>query len=191
MEIRAQHRNARMAPRKIRVYREAIKGLPVTVADAQLQFMPGQGPALLRKVLRAATANARHNFDIAADSLTVTDVIIDGGYAMKRFQPVSRGMAHPILKRMSHITIVVTDAAGKTAPVKGRKTKIQEFTADDIASGKVGTTTHVEEVSEREKPAGSTRPVALSKQEETYTKMKMQQQGGDPKKAHRRKSIGE
>ncbi len=193
MEVRAQHRNARMAPRKLRHYRELLKGLPTKEATAQLTFMPGQASALLLKVLRSAVANAAANLDISEDKLTVRDIIIDGGFTMKRFRPVSKGMAHPILKRTSHITVVVEELSGGTEQVKRkkRKTEIQEFTADDVASGKVGgrEVEHVEGEKDEKKPATNT--PHPSKQEEAYQKMKMQQQGGDPKKSHRRKSLGE
>lgn len=186
------YRNARMAPRKIRQYREAIRGLDATVALAQLRFMHGQAPEMLREVLTSAIANAKHNYDIPVQDLTVADIIIDGGFALKRFRPVSRGMAHPILKRTSHITVVVSDTKniGQTKKPQ-RKTEIEELTVDDVVAGKVGggesVTTDVTPHDDP-KPEGAT--MHKSKQEEARGKMNIIQQGGDPKKTHRRKSLG-
>src|SRR5689334_21566709 len=130
MEVKAHYRNARMSARKLRVYRGAIKGLSAIEAMAQLKFMPGYGPVILLQTLRSAVANAHHNFDVAPENLKVSDVVIDAAFTLKRFQPVSKGMAHPILKRNSHVTIVVEDvvADGVVAkPRKARKTKIEEL----------------------------------------------------------------
>lgn len=191
MIITAQHKNARMAPRKIRQYRQLLKGLPVAEAEAQLRFLPGEAPSIIRKVLHSAIANAKHNFEIEAGNLKVIDVIIDGGFSLKRFQPVSRGMAHPILKRTSHVTVVIEEVEPKATPTPRRAAYIEELTAADVVTGKVGT--HETEMKEAPQPKGKVAKSVphASKQEEAYTKMKMQQQGGDPKKSHRRKSIGD
>lgn len=192
MEIRAKYKNARMAPRKIRQYRDAIRGLSATEALAQLRFMHGQAPEILRDVLQSAVANALHNYDIPVANLKVADIIIDGGFALKRFRPVSRGMAHPILKRTSHVTIVVSDTTnlGKTTKSK-RKTEIQELTVEDVVAGKVG---GEEPLESDVTPHDDSKPEGIgqhkSKQEEARGKMNIIQKGGDPKKTHRRKSLG-
>lgn len=191
MEIRATHRNARMAPRKIRQFRGALKGLSATEAKAQLTFMPGQAPALLRQVLNSAVANAKHNYDIPIENLRVADIIIDGGFALKRFRPVSRGMAHPILKRTSHLTVVVADTkSAVTSAKRKRTTQIEDLTIADVAAGKVGTDQVETDVGAHDetKPAGAA--FHKSKQEAARGKMNLMQKGGDPKKTHRRKSLG-
>lgn len=191
MNIHAQYRNARMAPRKIRQYREAIKGLSAQEADAQLRFMAGQGPAILRDVLRSAVANAKHNYDIPVEDLRVTDIVIDGGFALKRFRPVSRGMAHPVLKRTSHITIVVTDtkSEGKVKKTK-RKTQIEELTVADLAAGKVGGEKEGVDITPQDEVKPENAAMHKSKQEEARGKINLMQKGGDAKKTHRRKSLG-
>lgn len=190
MNIKATHRNARMAPRKIRQFRGAIRGLSAQDAAAQLRFMAGQAPAILHEVLQSAIANAQHNYDIPVENLRVTDIIIDGGFALKRFRPVSKGMAHAILKRTSHVTIVVTDtkSEGKIKKSK-RKTQIEEFTAADVAAGTVGSAVHEESVAPQDetKPEGAVKH--KSKQEEARGKMSVMPKG-DSTKGHRRKSIG-
>jgi large subunit ribosomal protein L22 len=96
-----------MAPRKLRSYRQLLKGMPVASAEAQLMFLPGKVPKLLQAVLRSAAANAVHNNNMGRDSLVVRDVIVDGAFTMKRARAVSRGSSHGIIKRSSHITVLV------------------------------------------------------------------------------------
>lgn len=192
MEIKATHRNARMAPRKIRQYRGLLRGLPAQAAVAQLRFMSGQAPAILRDVLMSAIANAQHNFEIPVDQLKVADIIIDGGFVLKRFRPVSKGMAHPILKRTSHVTVVIADTKGDSSTKKTKtKTQIEEITINDMAAQSVGeakTSSTDVTPQDESKPTGAA--VHKSKQEEARGKMNIIQQGGNPKKTHRRKSIG-
>jgi len=183
-----------MAPRKIRQYRGVVRGLSAKDASAQLKFMSGAAPAILLKTLRSAVANAKHNFDIPEENLKVADVVINGGFAFKRYRPASKGMAHPILKRTSHVTIIIEEvSAPGTTPTarKGRKSQIEDFTAQDVAEGRVDISdkAHVDGNVDVDKPQAS--DPHPSKQEEAFQKVKMQQMGGDPKKSHRRKSIGD
>lgn len=190
MEIKAQHRYARMSPRKLRLMRSIVRGLPVAEADAQLRFMPGKAPQIVLKVLRSAVANAKHNFEAEAVNLVVTDLIVDEGFVMKRFNPVSRGMAHPIHKKTAHVTVLLEERGVKTKKKRAaKKTQIEDITVD----------THLEQASEHHdhehdhdesKPA--TPEVApKDKEMETFQKMKMQQMGGDKKKSNRRRSLKE
>lgn len=191
MEVHAQHRNARMAPRKLRQFRQMLLGLNVNLAQAQLQFMPGQAPALLLQVLKSAIANAEHNYSATRDNLKVSDIVIDSGFVLKRWRPASRGMAHPIHKRTSHITIVVEEVTpARSTTVSGRKSEIEEITAEDFTKSETALVTPNLEGSAEDTNKHQHEP-HVSKQQEAYTKMKMQQQGGDPKKTHRRKSISE
>lgn len=183
MEIFAQHRFARMAPRKLRQYRGLLVGLPVVQAAAQLKFISGQGPEILGKVLHSAVANARNNFDIEENNLKVADVVIDGGFSMKRYKPASKGSAHPILRRTSHVTVIVEEAVPSTEkPKKRPKTEIEEFTAADVAAGKVGGA-HVHGEDDTDAPGTAVTDVAAAK--------KMQKPVSDATKTHRRKSMGE
>ncbi len=194
MEVKAHFRNARMAPRKLRVYRGVIKGLSAREAEAQLKFMPGYAPAILLQTLRSAVANAKHNFDIAPETLKVIDVIINGAFTLKRFQPVSKGMAHPILKRNSHVTIIVEDMVADGAKPKKRKvkkTKIEELTMEDLASGKVPKEGPHESIEDEQLKPNAETVARHSKQEQASNKVKMMQQGGDAKKTHRRKTVGD
>jgi len=111
MEISATHKNARISARKVRVYRDFLKGLSVRQADSQLQFMAGKSPRILRSVLHSAVANATNNLNLKEDALFISDIVVDAGFVFKRFRPAAKGMAHLILKRTAHVTVVVGDKA--------------------------------------------------------------------------------
>lgn len=196
MEFRAHLKNVHMSPRKMRLVRPIVRGLSVQAAAQQLQYMPGKASGIVLKVLQSAIANARHNFDADELSLVVGDVVINEGIVMKRFRPVSKGMAHPILKRMSHVTVILEErGATKAKPGKVKKTDIVDITPDEhIRQGKQEEEKETsEEVTALDAPvqkADKKKP-APDKQQQAYQKMKMQQGGGDRAKSHRRKSMSE
>lgn len=109
MEIKAHLRYLRMAPRKVRLAAGAIKGKSAEEAEAVLEFLPKIAARALNKLLKSAIANARHNFNIEKENLVVKNITVDKGPTLKRFMPRARGMASPIRKRESHVTIVLTD----------------------------------------------------------------------------------
>ena len=178
-----------MSPRKLRLLREALVGLPAAEAKAQLQFVPGKAAQILGKVLQSAVANAVHNFELKEEALTVSDVVIDGALSFKRYQPRSKGMANKIIKRTSHVTVVVDDGSKKRA-TKGKKTDIDTITVDDAVQQDVKTAEEVENTADEPKPTTPTKPPA-SKREQASNKIKTMQQGGDKATTHRRKSIGD
>lgn len=112
-EIKAQLNYLRMAPRKVRLVADAIKGKSANVADTQLKFLEKAAAVPVRKLLRSAMANAKHNFDIASDRLMVKTVRVDKGPTLKRFMPRARGMASSIHKHMSHIILVLAEQEKK------------------------------------------------------------------------------
>lgn len=109
METKAQAKYIRIAPRKVQVIIPAIKGRKVEDAISILQFMPRKGARILRKVLHSAVANAEQN-KVDIDTLVVKTVLVDGGPTLKRFMPRAMGRAYPILKRTSHITVLLEEA---------------------------------------------------------------------------------
>ncbi len=106
-EARAVARFVRVAPRKVRIVLDVIRGKPVGEALAVLQFLPNRAAALTAVVLRSAIANATHNYDLDPDLLYVAGATADQGPVAKRIHPRARGQAFAILKRTSHITVVV------------------------------------------------------------------------------------
>ena len=109
MEAKAVAKYVRIAPRKVRVVMDLIRGKSVAEAFAILKFTPKVGAEAIEKVLKSAVANAENNFDMNVDSLYVSSCLVDQGPTMKRIHPRSRGQAFKILKRSSHITVAVDE----------------------------------------------------------------------------------
>ena len=97
----------RIAPDKVRVVLALIRGRSVAEAMAILQSTPKAASEAIFKVLNSAAANAEHNKNMSIDDLYVAEAYADIGPTLKRYQPVSKGRAHHILKRTSHITVIL------------------------------------------------------------------------------------
>ena len=108
-EVRSTAKFVRIAPRKVRIVADLIRGKSVADALAILKFTPKRGATLISKVLKSAVANAENNFDMDADKLFISKCFVDGGPTIKRYHPRSRGQAFSILKHTSHITVVVSE----------------------------------------------------------------------------------
>lgn len=109
VESKAIAKYIRVAPRKVRVVMDLIRGKNIGEAFAILKFTPKVGADVIEKVLKSAIANAENNFDMNVDKLYVSSAFVDQGYTLKRIHPRSRGQAFKILKRTSHVTIVVDE----------------------------------------------------------------------------------
>lgn len=109
MEVAAKHKFARISPQKARLVVDQIRGLPVEQALNALTFSTKKGAHLVRKVLESAIANAEHNEGADIDELKVSRTFVDEGPTMKRIQARAKGRANRILKRTSHITVMVAD----------------------------------------------------------------------------------
>ena len=110
MEVKAVARYVRISPQKVRMLTDAIKGKPVDKALNMLRFMPQKSAGIVEKVLRSAIANADQQPDIDIDSLIVGNLLVDCGPMFKRFRARARGRGTRILKRSSHVTVVLTEA---------------------------------------------------------------------------------
>ncbi len=109
MEAKAIARYIRIAPRKVRVVIDLIRGKDIGDAFAILKYTPKIGSEVVEKVLKSAVANAEHNYDMNVDNLYVAAAYVDQGPTLKRIHPRSRGQAFKILKRSSHVTVVVKE----------------------------------------------------------------------------------
>jgi len=109
VESKAVAKYVRVAPRKVRVVMDLIRGKNIAEAFAILKFTPKVGADVIEKVLKSAVANAENNFDMNVDNLYVVSACVDQGPTLKRIHPRSRGQAFKILKRTSHVTIVVKE----------------------------------------------------------------------------------
>ena len=109
MEAKAVAKYIRIAPRKVRVVMNLIRGKSIAEAFAILKFTPKAGADVIEKVLKSAVANAENNFDMNVDKLYVSSAYVDQGPTLKRIHPRSRGQAFSILKRTSHVTVIVSE----------------------------------------------------------------------------------
>lgn len=109
MEAKAVAKYIRIAPRKIRVVMDLIRGKNIGEEFAILKYTPKVGADVIEKVLKSAVANAEHNNDMNVDNLFISAAYVDQGPTLKRIHPRSRGQAFKILKRSSHVTVVVKE----------------------------------------------------------------------------------
>lgn len=109
MEAKAVARYIRISPQKARLVADLVRGKDVEAAINTLRFMPKKGARILRKVIESAVANAGQNEAIDVDTLYIKKVFVDGGPMLKRIRPRAMGRATRILKRTSHITVVVDE----------------------------------------------------------------------------------
>ncbi|MBA2369728.1 MAG: 50S ribosomal protein L22 [Candidatus Protochlamydia sp.] len=98
----------RISPRKARLAAGLIRGLPVSEASVQLTYSNLKAGRLLKKTLDSAVANAETK-DMRRESLKVVEVRVDAGPTLKRAKPKNRGGRHPIMKRTSHFTVIVSN----------------------------------------------------------------------------------
>lgn len=113
MEVKASARNIRISPTKVRIVINLLRGKGVNEALTLLQFIPKRASMPIAKVIKSAAANAEHNFNLNKDNLVISEAFVDQGPTMKRFHPRQRGQAFPILKRSSHITVLVKEKEAK------------------------------------------------------------------------------
>ncbi len=107
MEARAVQKYVRIAPRKVRIVSNLIRGMPVNEALEVLRFTPKRAALVVRKVLDTAVANARQKGEVDLDDLHVVKIFVDEGPIMRRFKPRAMGRATRINKRTSHLTLEV------------------------------------------------------------------------------------
>ena len=109
MNATAHAKHVRQSPFKVRRVLDLVRGLPVDEARTVLNFTNRKAAVVIKKVLDSAIANAEHNFALDIDELYVSEANANEGPTLKRWRPRARGRATKILKRTSHITIVVAD----------------------------------------------------------------------------------
>ncbi len=126
---KAQLNYLMISPRKVRLISNTIKGMLIADAQAQLLLRPQRAAEALLKLLNSAVSNAKNNHALDAAALRVSNVWVDSAPVLKRSLPRAQGRATSIFKRMSHVTIELTEvSAGKTsrftiaAPEKKKKT---------------------------------------------------------------------
>jgi large subunit ribosomal protein L22 len=121
MQATAILKYVRVSAQKGRLVADQVRGLPVARALELLQFSPKKAAGHLRKVLESAIANAEHNEGADVDELKVATIQVDGGPTLRRFHARAKGRGVRILKRTSHITVVVSDEKKRSKAVKKEK----------------------------------------------------------------------
>lgn len=109
MEAKATLNNVRISPRKVQIVLDLIRNQSTEKALATLRLTPKAASPILEKLLKSAIANADNNHSMNKDNLYVSECYVTPGPIMKRVMPRAQGRAYRILKRTSHITVVVKE----------------------------------------------------------------------------------
>ncbi len=112
-EAKAKLNNYRQSPRKVRLVADTVRGKKVLDAITALSFVPRRSALPIQKLLASALANAK-NLSLSPENLVVKEIRVDGGATLYRSRPRSRGMANPIRKRTSHISITLASSKKKS-----------------------------------------------------------------------------
>ena len=130
MELKAIQKSTRQTPRKVRLVANSVRKMSIPDAIAQLAISDRRASILVLKVLRQALANAEHNHRLTVDGLKIKSILVNEGARYKRFNAVSRGRGHAILKRTCHVTVILEEKidltdkpAEKKSPAKKTATK--------------------------------------------------------------------
>ena len=132
MEVRSTYKYARISPFKVREVTREIQGLPVSAALDLLAFTPKKAAFLIGKTLKSAVANAENNANLKPDGLVVKEAVVGEGPTFKRIMARARGSASGVLKRTSHIRIVLSDEI----PIETRETRKAKKKAEEKAAKK-------------------------------------------------------
>lgn len=168
-EIKATLRYLHIAPRKVGLVVNALKGLSTNEAEAQLLFRTKRSSHPVLQLLRSAVANAKHNFKLNPETLVIKEIRVDQGPMLKRFMPRAMGRATPIHKKMSHVSITLES---KEKPKAARFTIAGKSKAAKKAKG------------------SATKPEAKQAKKEIEAQTQSKEKGGGfTKKIFNRKSV--
>lgn len=109
MQARAEAKHIRISPRKMKPIADLVREKNVKDAQAILKFTPRKGAEIFLKVLNSAVANAENNFHMDVETLIVKDIYANQGPTLKRWNAGSMGRANPVLRRSSHVGVVVAE----------------------------------------------------------------------------------
>ena len=157
MEVRSTYRYARISPFKAREVTREIQGLPVAAALDLLAFTPKKAAFLINKTLKSAIANAENNANLKPDGLVVKEAVVGEGPTFQRIMARARGSASRILKRTSHIRIVLTDEikleTRETRKAKQKAEQRAERKKKEIEAGEATGKSTAEQKPRAKKPA--------------------------------------
>lgn len=121
MQIISQIKYLRIAPRKVRLVAELLKGKRTEEAQSILNFIPNKAALSFSKLLKQALSNAKNNFQLQESNFFISKILVDEGPKLKRVFPRSRGRAEEIQKKTSHITLFLEEVKKAEPKVKGKK----------------------------------------------------------------------
>lgn len=153
MEVRAVAKYVRVQPRKVRIIADEVRGKSAAYTVSLLRYHPSKSAKMLRKVIISAMANAAENHNLMPGRLEIKRIEVNEGPRIKRIQPRAMGRAFRIVKKMSHITVVVGEgeavAVAKphgtkpkarptfAAPKKGKKKAAEAKAEESMAAAEV------------------------------------------------------
>ncbi len=114
MKVKAEAKDVRISPQKVRRVVDIVRGKKVDEALAILRFLPTPAARAVARVIKSAAANAENNFQMEPAGLRITEVFANEGHRLKRFRPQARGRVSPILKRSTHIRVFVEEEESGT-----------------------------------------------------------------------------
>jgi large subunit ribosomal protein L22 len=139
MSVTAKLKYLRIAPRKVRLTADLIRGKKALDAQNSLRFLTNKPAGVILKLLNQALANARNNFKLDEENLYISKITVDGGPILKRFRPRARGSANEIQKKTSHILIILDEikkGVKKTEAITTEQTEKQDSAKKEAVSGK-------------------------------------------------------
>jgi large subunit ribosomal protein L22 len=177
MEVKAIAKYVRVQPRKVRIIADEVRGKNAAHAASLLRYHTSKSAAALRKVLISAMANAQENNNLSPETLKIAAITVDEGPRLKRMRARAQGRGNRILKKTSHITVIVEDAPIErpvkphgtkakprptfAAPVKGKKGAAKAPKAEEAVAAAPAAEEEVVAAAE-ETPAEEATPVEVS-----------------------------
>jgi large subunit ribosomal protein L22 len=201
--IKAKLKHLRISPRKVRLAADLIRGLSVREAEQQLIFLNKRSASQILRLLRSAVANAQHNASLPKENLYISEILVDAGPTLKRWRPRAMGRASNIMKRTSHVTIVLNQKGRARQPAEEKliKEKAEPIVKKEVKKEKPEDTldllNEISQPVEKEednkknvlKPKKISPPKPYRTTSQSKKKFFSRQTFGNAKKIFRRKSI--
>ena len=126
MDIQVKLNNFRTSPKKVRQVADLVRGKDALQAQNMLLFTVNKSSKPVLKLLNSAIASAKHDLHLEESNLFISKITVDEGPKMKRWHPMSRGRAYPIIKRSSHIVLTLSEKSEARKPKSETKTEIKK-----------------------------------------------------------------
>ncbi len=163
MNVHATAKFVGTSQRKVGLVAALIRGRKVGEAVTLLGQTPKRATDPVGKVLQSAIANAENNYRLKAGNLTVDSVLVGPGPTLKRYRPRAQGRAFPILKRTSHITVILSDGTANTIAGKAAPAKSETNVASTDTDATTANTAPTKAPRATQAPKGSTRGQGASR----------------------------